>query len=263
MNSSSRRSFLKISALAGATALTGINKTSAAGQDKQYGEKDDKSLVFLFQGDSITDGNRGRSKDPNHIMGHGYAFSVASRVGADFASSGHIFYNRGVSGNKVTDLQKRWKEDALDLKPDVLSILVGINDVSGMMNKPVIEEADIDSYETVYRDILIQSKQANPELLFVLGLPFVYEMARVKENAKRYADTIQKISVRVKKLATEFNAIVADYPAAFEKGTKKAPIDYWIWDGIHPTVPGHELMTREWIHKVSARLGFLNFYKYR
>jgi lysophospholipase L1-like esterase len=87
---------------------------------------DEKDLIILFQGDSITDGNRGRNADPNHIMGHGYAFSIASRVGADFPTSGFNLYKRGISGNKVTDLKNRWQEDALNIKPDVLSILVGI-----------------------------------------------------------------------------------------------------------------------------------------
>lgn len=85
---------------------------------------------ILFQGDSITDGNRGRSADPNHILGHGYAFITAARHGAAFAESKLDFMNRGVSGNTVLELEKRWQKDTLDLKPDVLSILIGVNDHS-------------------------------------------------------------------------------------------------------------------------------------
>jgi lysophospholipase L1-like esterase len=83
----------------------------------------------LFQGDSITDGNRGRSSDPNHILGHGYAFVLAARFGEEFAERRLVFLNRGVSGDTVTNLVRRWKTDTLDLQPDVLSILIGINDL--------------------------------------------------------------------------------------------------------------------------------------
>ena len=81
---------------------------------------------ILFQGDSITDGNRGRNADPNHILGHGYAFIIAAKYGAAFAALNLDFMNRGVSGNTVLALQKRWAKDTIELKPDVLSILVGI-----------------------------------------------------------------------------------------------------------------------------------------
>src|SRR3954466_4147847 len=86
---------------------------------------------ILFQGDSITDGNRGRTADPNHILGHGYAFIIAAKYAAQFPAQHLTFINRGISGNKVSDLAKRWTSDALLLKPTVLSILIGINDTTG------------------------------------------------------------------------------------------------------------------------------------
>ncbi len=111
---------------------------------------------ILFQGDSITDGNRGRSADPNHILGHGYVFIIAAKYGAAFPDLKLDFINRGVSGNTVLDLEKRWQKDTLDLKPDVLSILIGVND-SGRGVK-------LDQYEQVYDKLLIQAKAANPKL---------------------------------------------------------------------------------------------------
>ena len=85
---------------------------------------------ILFQGDSITDGNRGRSLDPNHILGHGYVFITAARHGAAFPAAQLDFYNRGVSGNTGRELQKRWPKDTLELKPDLLSVMIGVNDSS-------------------------------------------------------------------------------------------------------------------------------------
>jgi lysophospholipase L1-like esterase len=259
----SRRLFLQFSGLAAVASVLHANEPGMYDEPASSPIDNKKSLVFLFQGDSITDGNRGRSADPNHIMGHGYAFSVASRVGADFAESRHSFYNRGISGNRVTDLKDRWQTDTLELKPDVLSILIGINDTSMLIGKGEVENRAIDLFENTYRDILHQSKKQNPHPLFVLCLPFVYPVSKVEDNWKNYSSTVARLAARTKKLAAEFNSVVVDFPAVFDKAIKKAPAEYWIWDGIHPTVPGHELMAREWIKQVSSRLTFLQAYKYK
>jgi len=104
---------------------------------------------ILFQGDSITDGNCGRNEDPNHILGHGYVFLIAARHGAAFPDLKLDFINRGVSGNTVLDLEKRWQKDTLDLKPDILSILIGVNDDG--------RGVPLDQYEQVY-DKLIKGR---------------------------------------------------------------------------------------------------------
>ena len=101
---------------------------------------------MLFQGDSITDGNRGRSADPNHILGHGYAFIIAARHGAAFPERKLDFANRGVSGNTVLDLEKRWPKDTLALKPDLLSVMIGVNDQS--------RNVTLEAYEATYDDAL-------------------------------------------------------------------------------------------------------------
>ena len=89
-------------------------------------------MKILFQGDSITDGNRYKSQasewDKNHQIGHSYAYIVTGILGAAFPERHYEFINRGVSGNRTENLLARWEEDALALNPDVLSILVGIND---------------------------------------------------------------------------------------------------------------------------------------
>jgi len=228
-------------------------------KDFARGQNEEKGLVFLFQGDSITDGNRGRNADPNHIMGHGYAFSIASRVGADFPASGFSFYNRGISGNTVSDLQERWPKDTLDIHPDVLSILIGINDVNAVVEqKP--GAANADEFENIYRDLLKQTQALKPDVLFVLGIPFVYPVGKRRENWTAWQEETLQRAGRVRKLAKEFNAILVDYPMVFDQAVTNAPIEYWIWDGIHPTVPAHELMARAWIKAASTRLRFLKKY---
>ena len=112
---SNRRNFIKRMSAAG-LAVTGFFIAGAT-EKSSVRKPEKKNLRFLFQGDSITDGNRGRSEDPNHILGHGYCFAVSSRIGADFPQHGLQFINRGISGNTVSDLEKRWQTDTLDLKP--------------------------------------------------------------------------------------------------------------------------------------------------
>jgi lysophospholipase L1-like esterase len=220
-------------------------------------EKD--RLCFLFQGDSITDGNRGRNEDPNHILGHGYCFAVSSRIGADFAPHGFQFINRGISGNSVGDLEKRWQTDTLDLKPDVLSLLVGINDVNALIDGRA-GALDARTFESVYRKLLTLCKNQNPDLLIVLGLPFFFASGwRKDQHEKWHPLTLERADI-VRRIAVDFNAVLLDYPGVFEEASKRAPIDYWIWDGVHPTAFGHELMAREWIKQVSNRLEFVKLY---
>lgn len=258
--SSPRRNFIKSAVLTGlVTAIAPVAGFASEPQPESIIPKE-KDLVFLFQGDSITDGKRGRTEDLNHIMGHGYAFATASRIGADFPEAGFKFYNRGISGNKLSDLDKRWQTDTMDLKPDVLSVLIGINDVAAVVEGKA-EIMDATQFEGVLRKLLQQVKTANPTVLIVLGIPFVYPVGRRKENWPSWqSETLQRAAI-VRKLAAEFNAVIVDYPAMFEKAMKKATPDYWVWDGIHPTIFGHELMAREWIKQVSVRLKFLKIYK--
>ncbi len=251
----SRRKFI-----AGAATAALLSPALLAEAAADNFHDNDKGLVFLFQGDSITDGNRGRDADPNHIMGHGYAFAVASRVGADFPAAGHSFFNRGISGNRVTDLQKRWQADTLDIRPDVLSILVGINDAAAVVeNKPGMQT--VNAFESGYRQLLQEAKLARPAIVFVLGLPFVYPVGKRKDNWLRWQEETLQRAEKVKQLAIEFDAVLVDYPAVFDKALHSAAADYWIWDGIHPTVPAHELMAREWIKQASHRLKFLRHYR--
>jgi len=186
---------------------------------------------ILFQGDSITDGNRGRNADPNHILGHGYVFIIAARHGAAFPDRKLDFINRGVSGNTVLDLEKRWQKDTLDLKPDILSILIGVNDDG--------RGVPLDQYEQVYDKLITQARAANPKLKLVLGEPFVKPTGKVSED-------ILKRQEIVARLAQKHGAALVHFQRIFDEAAKRAPADYWVWDNVHPTYRGHQLMADEW-----------------
>lgn len=212
-------------------------------------------FTFLFQGDSITDGNRTRNSDWNHVMGHGYQFIIASKLWYEHPEKGFKFFNRGVSGNKVPDLAARWQEDALDLRPDLLSILVGINDTEAFFNGDTT--FTVDQYEKDYRSLLEKTKKKLPNIQFVLGEPFVLPVGRVKDKWNNYTEDIQKRQEVVRRLAIEYDAVLVGYQKAFNKVLAKAPAEYWIWDGIHPMPAGHELMAREWIRAVGKKFKFI------
>lgn len=198
---------------------------------------------ILFQGDSITDGNRGRSADPNHILGHGYCFIVAAQYGAAFPARKLTFMNRGVSGNTVLDLQARWQKDALELNPTLLSVLIGIND-SG-------KKVPLDQYEATYDRLLTDTKAALPAVKFVLGEPFYLPKGGHRAGDPKEADVRARQEI-VARLAQKHGAALVKFQRVFDEACARAPADYWIWDGVHPTYSGHQLMADEWVKTVSA-----------
>ena len=207
-------------------------------------EKDD---VILFQGDSITDGNRGRSADPNHILGHGYAFIIAARYGAAFPGLALDFQNRGVSGNTVLDLEKRWPKDTLELNPTVLSLLIGVNDNG--RNVP------FDQFEQVYDRLLTAARAAHPKLKLVLGEPFGLPVGKRKAEWATWSDGLKQRREIVAKLAQKHGAVLVHFQRAFDEAATRGPAEHWIWDGVHPTYSGHQVMADEWERAVGAARG--------
>lgn len=188
---------------------------------------------ILFQGDSITDGNRGRSADPNHILGHGYVFIIAARHGAAFPTARLDFINRGVSGNTVRELEQRWTTDMLDLKPDLLSVMIGVNDGS--------KKVPLEEYERTYDKLLAAARAANPSLKLVLCPPFV------KHVGGPVPEDILARQAIVAKLAAKYGAAIVDFQRVFDAATTtEVSADEWIWDRVHPTYRGHQLMADEW-----------------
>ncbi len=207
----------------------------------------------LFQGDSITDMGRGRTEDPNHILGHSYVFIIAAGQGAAFPVQGVTFINRGVSGNTLADLAVRWQADAIALKPDVLSILIGINDVGHSLkrNQPV----SIDDYERTYDRLLGDTIAALPKVRLVLCEPF---LAPGKSTSARFGEwqaAINAMDGVVGRLAAKYHAPVVHFSRVFDEAFKRAPVDHWIWDGVHPTYSGHQLMADEWERAYRAFYG--------
>jgi lysophospholipase L1-like esterase len=197
---------------------------------------------ILFQGDSITDGNRGRSNDLNHILGHGYQFIIACKYGAQLPERNLTFINRGVSGSKVSDLLLRWQKDINEINPDILSILIGVNDLNFGVSAQ--------QFEQQYDELLSKTVDALPKIKLVLGEPFGLPVGGKKAVWETYRADLAVRQAIVVKLGEKYHAPVVHYQKMFEDAVKRAPAEYWIWDGVHPTFSGHQLMADEWIRTV-------------
>lgn len=225
-----------------------VANTSAVGGYNYQLPSFKKDSRILFQGDSITDMKWGRNQsDRNHYLGHSYVYLIAARLGVDLPEAQLDINNRGISGNTVANLRKRWEKDAIDMKPDVLSILIGTNDVSA--------GKQADEFETDYRHILDASRKFNPDLRIVLLDPFVLRSGKLKDEKawKARRSSTDKLRIVVSQLAKDYDAVHIKTQDIFDVAAKSASPEHWIWDGIHPLPQGHELIARNWIQEVSAR----------
>ena len=186
-------------------------------------------------------------------MGHGYAFVVNALLGSRYPERNLKFINRGISGNRVADLYGRWKEDTLNLHPDVLSILVGINDCGST----IYEDAgsDPDRFEKIYQLLIDEAKEQNPDLLLVLCEPFLLPVGERKEHFKEWNDLMKPLQEKTRLLAERNKTIFVPLQDKFNQLCEIREPDYWVWDGVHPTVCGHQILADEWMKAVCPRLG--------
>lgn len=194
---------------------------------------------IVMQGDSITDFGRAREGvNENSNLGTGYANLTAAALLAKYPEKDLKFYNRGISGNRVVDLYARWKTDALNLNPDIITILIGINDI--WHERDWQNGVEIDRFEQIYDMMICYSKKMLPNVKFVLLSPFILDCGVIddffKENVVIYA-------AAVKRLAEKYGAAYIDTQAIFGEAIKKAEPAYWAADGVHPTPAGHTLIS--------------------
>jgi lysophospholipase L1-like esterase len=245
---SSRRNFLK--RLTGTSAL-GLGSVLLSGKVSGMPAGNKKHLLpegttLVFQGDSITDAVRNKKKEdiPNHAyaMGVGYVTLTASTLLYDNAGRDIKIFNRGISGNKVYQLADRWDKDCLDLKPDILSILIGVNDIWHTLNGRY--NGTVEKYERDYDALIDRTLKALPHVRLIICEPFVLRTGAVNE---KWFPEFDQYRAAAKKIADKYKATFVPFQDAFNSVLGKAPADYWTADGVHPTLAGSELMHREWL----------------
>jgi lysophospholipase L1-like esterase len=228
-----------------------------------------EGLRVLYIGDSITDGNWGNNAkgqsssqrnlwDMNHIYGSGYMYLCASYYQGSYPEKEYEFFNRGISGNTLDDLAKRWDVDVIDMKPDVLSVLIGTNDVANYLKKTGSEPFNFVKWGSIYRSLLDKALKSNPRLKLVLGAPFVANTGKMRQTtnfAKRDL-LVRRCAAIVEQIAKDYKAVYLPYNTMFDHILKTEPTSkdsYWIWDGIHPTAAGHQRMANLWIQQISKK----------
>ncbi len=201
--------------------------------------------TVLFQGDSITDARRDREAPDGDSsrFGYGYVALVAGKLLARNIGKEFNCINRGISGNRVVDLYARWKIDALNLKPDLLSILVGVNDTWHEFSRQ--NGVEVERYEKIYRMLLEWTKAELPEVRLVLCEPFCLLSEIV--TPEWIAEVKQRGEI-VKKLAAEFDATFVPLQQQLEDAAAKAGDNLKILrDGVHPTLLGAQIIADQWL----------------
>lgn len=204
--------------------------------------------TVLFQGDSITDTQRIRESSIS--LGSGYAMLIAATLGLEHPNE-YRFLNRGIGGNRIVDLYSRIKVDLINLKPDYLSILIGVNDVWHEYTKQ--NGVSAKKFEMVYRLYLSEIREALPDCKILLLEPFVLPGSATEtteEAPGRWEFFSKEVPLRAeatRRLAAEFSLPSVPLQPLFDKALEKAPASYWLRDGVHPTTAGHEIIKREWI----------------
>jgi lysophospholipase L1-like esterase len=202
----------------------------------------DDSVRLLFQGDSITDA--GRDRDDDSSLGNGYVSLIAASLAA--AGSGHQVLNRGIGGNRVTDLRARWQQDALDLNPDLLSVMIGINDT--WRRYAFGDITTVEDYERDYRLILGQARSAGARL--VLVEPF---LVPVEDEQWAWREDLDGRIGVVRRLAADFDAALLAADGLLNQAAREAGSPAAIaGDGVHLTPAGHACLAAAWEKLVRA-----------
>lgn len=200
--------------------------------------------TILFQGDSITDCGRVRENPANisQALGPGYPALIAARIMNNDWSAKRTFINKGISGDRVVDLYARWKRDAVNIRPDVLSILIGVNDTWHEMNYG--NGVEPERYDRFYRMLLDWSLESKADTKFILLEPFVLNFGFITQ------DWVDEIVIRqqiVKKIAADYNAIFVPLQEKLNQAAAAARDPQLVLrDGVHPTLFGHQLIADEY-----------------
>ncbi|MEA3461539.1 MAG: SGNH/GDSL hydrolase family protein [Bacteroidota bacterium] len=255
-NNFSRRSFFKsaglgAAAVAGMPLLTQSCSTAMGGGNLHdfFAEGD----VVLFQGDSITDAGRNKRQElPNNAwsFGVGYANHIGSWLLEEMPEKNLTVYNRGISGNKVYQLADRWEKDCLELKPDVLSMLIGVNDYWHFRNGEY--EGTPEIYENDFRKLLTRTMEALPNLKLMICQPFILTGTSAVDES--WVEPFSAYQAVAKKISDEFSATWVPFQEAFDQAIELADPTYWAADGVHPSMAGAQLMANTWLEALQNRI---------
>lgn len=248
----SRRNFITRSTAVSA-AVVAVGAGSSYGKDSSKEKpliKLKQGATVVIQGDSITDA--GRKKDigePNNLeaLGRGYAQLIAYHLLSKYPEKKLKVYNRGISGNKVPDLDARWDKDCIELKPDILSIMIGVNDYWHKVAFGSKYKGTVETYETGFKALLKRTKEALPDTQIVICEPFVVQAADKSTRADWFPEFAHR-QAKARAVAESVGAIYVEYQQMFDAAVAAGyPQKKLAGDAIHPTTHGHGLMASRWL----------------
>ena len=196
--------------------------------------------TILFQGDSITDALRSREVD--HWLGIGYATMTAGKIGLDYPGK-YRFLNRGISGNRSTDLYARIKNDTINLKPDILTVLIGVNDVWHEVAHH--NGVSAPKYEKILEMYLSEVKEALPDIQIFLLEPFVLKGPETEKDFDEFAPEVTLRADACKRIAARMGLSFVPLQNKLSAFAENTGVEYVLRDGVHPSYVGHELISRE------------------
>ncbi len=245
-----RRSFIR-KAVAGGLMAAAIPEIVAQAMSPAKGNKVGlgHGNVVLFQGDSITDAGRDRNNgafNNSGALGYGYPLFAGAGMLEKYPELDLKVTNKGISGNKVYQLAERWDTDCLSIKPDVLSILIGVNDLwhklTGNYN------GTVDVYHNDYIALIERTLKALPGIKLIICEPFA--VPGVKAVDDKWYPEFYSYQKAAKEIAEKFSAVFVPFQKVFDEAIKKAPGSYWTPDGVHPSLAGAQLMAAAWLNAV-------------
>ena len=196
--------------------------------------------TIVFIGDSITDA--GRCEAAYKPLGYGYVHFVANWLLAKYPEFNLNSINNGIGGNTIRDLDGRWEKDCLAYKPDILSVLIGINDVWRQYADRLDEAVFLDEYELTYKRLLLQVKEKN-DCQLVLMEPFMFcddQENPMYNSLKEFIDTVDN-------LAKQFDAVLVPMQELINKKIKQVPPYKWSDDMVHPYLWAHAWIAQCWL----------------
>jgi len=203
---------------------------------------------FLFVGDSITHALRNDAEiNPSFRLGSGFVNHIASRLWLENPSAGLTFTNRGICGNTILDLEARWDNDVLALSPDVLTVLIGVNDNNQRHIKAGKPSTSPKEYGVVLEALLRKARTHNPSLRIIVLEPFL--LASVDLKGEKLGAALAEMAERGeegRRVCTKSGDVFVPLQKAFLNACRQAPPEFWSCDGIHVTAAGFALITREW-----------------
>ena len=204
---------------------------------------------ILFQGDSITDAGRNTERGSLISIGQGYALMAAGELGLRQPGA-YEFVNRAVSGNRIVDVYARIKADGWNLRPDVFSLLVGVNDVWHEVGNQ--NGVDAKRFEHIYRTLVEETLERLPDARMLLMEPFVLRGSATDEAWDYFHEETALRADATRRVAADYGQTFVPLQGPLDEACRRAPASWWLGDGVHPTPAGHRLIAGEWLRAFDA-----------